>query len=139
MSKCLGPKVLSSKSAAGGRTPADISGEGNLSRRFKFNKIRKELVIMMLYPGSRLSFLTHIPTSLNKCLGSGLSLPTSPGHWPGPALFADVFCLQFTQNIFTGVEFWKVYVEYMCGNNPPGDNSFDDCRFLTFLFLRARG
>ena len=21
----------------------------------------------------------------------------------------------------------------MCGNNPPGDNSFDDCRFLTFL------
>ena len=70
----------------------------------------------MLYPGSRLSFLTHIPTSLNKCLGSGLSSPTGQA----PALFADVFCLQFTQNIFAGVEFWKVYGEYMCGNNPPG-------------------
>ena len=35
-------------------------------------------------------------------------------------LLADVFCLQFTQNIFASVEFWKVYGEYMCGNNPPG-------------------
>ena len=36
------------------------------------------------------------------------------------ARFADVFCLQFTQNIFAGVEFWKVYGEYMCEYNPLG-------------------
>ena len=96
-------------------------GDSNLG------KLEKELVIMMFCAGS-LNTPAPIPdsyscsqSSLNlRCLGycwhAGSSLP----DLRGPHITGCYYCLQFTQNIFAGVEFWKVYGEYMCGNNPPG-------------------
>ena len=107
-------------------------GDSNLG------KLEKELVIMMFCAGSlntpQLLFPPPIPLSSLNSQNVWAIAPFSHRPWQYSRW---CFLSAVYAKYFAGVEFWKVYGEYMCGNNPPGDNSFDDCRFLTFLFLRA--
>lgn len=125
MSKCFGSQSSSEPwPRVGGSRQTLVKkviwvGDSNLG------KLEKELVIMMFCVGS-LNTPAPIPDSYS-CSHSSLKsqmfgLLLAPLYLTSQALtlLADVFCLQFTQNIFAGVEFWKVYGKYMCGNNPPG-------------------